>query len=56
MVCYNFCQQSEDYFANVGAKRPNHILFVTSFLLDYISFYLQQHKRKLDSESLVPLS
>ncbi len=54
--CYNFCQQCEDYFATCGATKPNRIPFVASFLQDQIHFYWQQHKRKLEAESSVPIS
>ena len=55
MACYNFCQQCKDHFTIAGAKVPNRIPFAASFLQDRISFRWQQHKRKLDSESLVSL-
>lgn len=29
---YNFCQQCENYFTVVEAKRSNYILFIMSFL------------------------
>lgn len=54
MACYNFCQQCKDHFATAGAKRPNRISFAASFLQDCISFRWQQHKQKLDNETLVP--
>ena len=54
MACYNFCQQCKDHFATVGAKGPHRIPFGASFFQDCISFRWQQHKRKLDNESLVP--
>ncbi len=54
--CNNFCQQFEDYFATYGANGPNRIPFVASFLWDRINFRWQQHKRKLEAESLVLIS
>ncbi len=56
MECYNFCQQCEDHFATCGAIGPNRILFAASFLRDRINFCWQQHKRKLEAESLVLIS
>lgn len=56
MDCYNFCQQCEDHFATAGAKGPNRITFAASFLRDRINFRWQQHKRKLDAESLAPIT
>lgn len=53
MICYNFCQQCKEHFFIAGAKKHNHIFFVTFFLWNCISFRWYQHKRKLDSESLV---
>lgn len=41
IICYNFCQKYKDYFAIVGAKRPNHILFTAFFFQDWINFYWQ---------------
>lgn len=32
LACYNFCQQCKYYFATIGAKAPNCILFVAFFL------------------------
>ncbi len=54
--CYNFCQQCEDHFATCGATEPNQILFAASFLRNRINFRWQQHKRKLEAESSVPIS
>ena len=54
--CYNFCQQCEDHFATAGAKGPNRIPFAASFLRDRINFRWQQHKRKLEAESLAPIT
>ncbi len=56
MKCYNFCQQCEDHFATCGATGPNQIPFAASFLRDRINFRWQQHKRKLEAESLVSIS
>ncbi len=56
MECYNFCQQCEDHFATCGATGPNQIPFAASFLWDQINFRWQQYKRKLEAESLVPIS
>ncbi len=56
MECYNFCQQCEDHFTICGATGPNRIPFVASFLQDQINFRWQQHKRKLEAESSVPIS
>ncbi len=56
MECYNFCQQCEDHFAIYGATGPNRIPFAAFFLRDRINFRWQQHKRKLEAESLVPIS
>ncbi len=56
MECYNFCQQCEDHFATCGATGPNRIPFATSFLRERINFCWQQHKRKLEAESSVPIS
>ncbi len=56
MECYNFCQQCEDHFATCGATGPNQIPFATSFLRDQINFHWQQHKRKLEAKSSVPIS
>ncbi len=56
MECYNFCQQYEDHFATCGAIGPNRIPFAASFLRDRINFRWQQHKRKLEAESSVPIS
>ncbi len=56
MECYNFCQQCEDHFAICGATGPNQIPFAASFLPDRINFRWQQHKRKLEAESSVPIS
>ncbi len=56
MGYYNFCQQCEDHFATCGATRPNRIPFVAFFLQDRINFRWQQHKRKLEAKSLVPIS
>ena len=53
MACYNFCQQCKNYFATAGAKKPNRIFFAAFFLLNCISFRWQQHKQKLDNETLV---
>ncbi len=55
MKCYNFCQQCEDHFATCVATEPNRILFTASFLRDRINFRWQQHKRKLEAESSVPI-
>ena len=41
MACYNFCQQCNDHFATVGAKKPNRILFAAFFFRDCISFRWQ---------------
>ncbi len=56
MECYNFCQQCEDHFTTCEATRPNRISFAASFLRDRINFYWQQHKRKVEAESLIPIS
>ena len=56
MDCYNFCQQSEDYFAIAGATGPTQIPFAASFLWDRISFCWQQYKRKRDGNSSVPVT
>ncbi len=56
MEYYNFCQQCKDHFATCGAIGPNQIPFAASFLRDRINFRWQQHKRKLEAESLVPIS
>ncbi len=56
MECYNFCQQCEDHFATCEATGLNQILFAVSFLWDRINFRWQQHKRKLEAESSVPIS
>ncbi len=56
MECYNFCQQCEDHFATCRDTGPNRILFAASFLWDQINFRWQQYKRKLEAESLVPIS
>ncbi len=56
MEYYNFCQQCEDHFATCGAIGPNRIPFAASFLRDRINFRWQQHKRKLEVESSVPIS
>ncbi len=56
MECYNFCQQCKDYFVTCGATRPNQIPFAAFFLRDQINFRWQQHKQKLEAESLVPIS
>ena len=53
MECCNFCQQCEDHFATTGAKGPNRIPFVASFLRDRINFCWQQYKRKHEAESTV---
>ena len=53
--CYNFCQQFEDHFITCGATGPNQIPFAASFLWDRINFRWQQHKQKLEAESLVPI-
>ena len=53
MACYNFCQECKEYFATAGAKGPNRIPFAASFLQNRISFRWQQHKQKLDNETLV---
>ncbi len=55
MECYKFYQQCEDHFANIRATRPNQILFAASFLWDRINFRWQQHKQKIEGESLVPI-
>ncbi len=52
---YNFCQQCEDHFAIYEATGPNLIPFPASFLRDQINFRWQQHKRKLEAESSVPI-
>ena len=49
--CYNFCQQCEDYFTNVGAREANQILFAVSSLQDQITFHWQQYKRKQNANS-----
>ncbi len=56
MECYNFCQQCEDHFAICGATGLNRIPFAAFFLRDRINFRWQQHKRKLEAESSVPIS
>ncbi len=56
MECYNFCQQCEDHFATYAATKPNRIPFAPSFFQDQINFRWQQHKRKLEVESLVSIS
>ncbi len=56
MKCYNFSQQCEDHFAICGATGPNRIPFAAFFFRDQINFRWQQHKRKLESESSVPIS
>ncbi len=56
MECYNFCQQCEDHFATYGATGLNQIPFAASFFQDQINFCWQQHKRKLEVESLVLIS
>ncbi len=56
MECYNFCQQCEDHFATCGAIGPKQIPFTASFLRDQINFRWQQYKRKLEAESLIPIS
>ncbi len=56
LKCYKLCQQCEDHFATCGAFRPNQILFAAFFLQDQINFCWQQHKRKLEVESSVPIS
>lgn len=53
---YNFCQQSEDHLATVKATGLNWIPFSAFFLWDRIHFHWQQHKRKLEGESLVLMS
>lgn len=37
MDYYNFCQECEDHFTTVGAKRSNRIFFTTFFLCDRIN-------------------
>ena len=56
MECYNFCQQCENHFTTAGAKSLNRIFFAAFFLRNRINFRWQQHKRKLDAESTVPIS
>ena len=56
MECYNFSQQCKDYFATCGATGPNRIPFAASFLQNRINFYWQQHKRKVEGVSSVPIS
>ncbi len=56
MECYNFCQQCKDHFATCRATGPNRIPFAVSFLRDQINFHWQQHKRKLEAKSSVPIS
>ncbi len=56
MVCYIFCQKCEFHFASCGATGPNRISFAASFLWDRINFRWQQHKRKLEAESSIPIS
>ncbi len=53
---YNFCQQCENHFTTCEANGPNRIPFVASFLRNRINFRWQQHKQKLEVESLVPIS
>ena len=54
MVSYNFCQQCKDHFATAKAKKLNHILFGVFFLKDRTNFRCQEHKQKLNNETLVP--
>ncbi len=56
MECYNLYQQCEDHFATCGATGPNRIPFAASLLQDGINFRWQQHNRKLEAESSVPIS
>ena len=46
MDCYYFCQQCEDYFETLGARRMNCTLFATIFLRGPISLKWAQHKRR----------
>ena len=56
MECYNFIQQCEDYFATVGAKRPNRVPFAATFLQKQALFCWQQHKAKNAGETDVLLT
>ena len=53
MDCYQFCQQSEDYFKTAGAKRPNRILFAALFLRGSVTQRWLQHKRRCDGAVLM---
>ena len=53
--CYNFYQQSENYFATARATGANKILFATSFFWDQISFHWQKYKWIHDADSSVPV-
>ena len=44
MDCYRFCQQCEDHFETVGAKRLNRILFTALFLRGLVTQQWLQHK------------
>ena len=55
MDCYNFCQQSENYFTIAEATETNRISFVTSLFRNRSSFCWQQYKRKQDVDNSVPV-
>ena len=54
--CYNFCQQCEDYFAIKEITESIQISYAASFFRDWISFRLQQYKRRHNTNTPVPVT
>ena len=53
---YNFFQQCEDHFATAKATGPNQVPFTITFLKDIAPFQWQQHQRKIENQTNVPIS
>ena len=56
LECYNFFQQCEDHFAITGTTGSNRVPFAATFLKDTALFCWQQHQRKVEDQTNIPIS
>ena len=53
---YNFFQQFKDHFTPAGAMGPNQVLFAATFLKNIALFRWQQHQRKIENKTNIPIN
>ena len=56
LECYNFFQQCKDHFATANATGSNRVPFAATFLKNTALFRWQQHQRKVEDQTNVPIS